>query len=137
MAEPLRILRGPFSTDDALEHEWLVTNGLGGYASGTLAGAATRRYHGLLVAALPAPLGRVMMLNHMSEELRLPDGTKVQLGDVERERAIARLSGRHRPPSYLLYPFLGWLRLNGERWIPWTPPGAPSLATFAERQSPR
>jgi len=52
---------------------------------------------------------------------------------AERERAIARLAGRHRPPSYLLYPFLGWLRINGERWIPWTPPGAPSLATFAER----
>ncbi|MGN6673370.1 MAG: glycogen debranching enzyme N-terminal domain-containing protein, partial [Thermomicrobiales bacterium] len=35
-----------------LRREWLVTNGLGGYASGTLAGPATRRYHGLLVAAL-------------------------------------------------------------------------------------
>jgi predicted glycogen debranching enzyme len=39
--------------------EWLVTNGLGGYASGTVAGPPTRRYHTLLVAALPAPLGRV------------------------------------------------------------------------------
>ena len=35
-----------------------MTNGLGGYASGTVAGVATRRYHGLLIAALPAPLGR-------------------------------------------------------------------------------
>jgi DUF218 domain-containing protein len=52
---------------------------------------------------------------------------------VERERAIAQKSGRHRPPSYLLYPFLGWLRINGERWIPWTPPGVPSVATFAQR----
>ena len=40
-----------------LTREWLVTNGLGGYASGTVAGVATRRYHGLLIAALPAPLG--------------------------------------------------------------------------------
>lgn len=39
------------------EHEWLVTNGLGGYASGTVAGLLTRRYHGLLVAALQPPLG--------------------------------------------------------------------------------
>lgn len=54
---------------------------------------------------------------------------------AERERAIARRSGRRRPPSYLLYPFLGWLRLNGERWIPWTPPGAPTVATFAERHA--
>jgi len=42
--------------------EWLVTNGLGGYASGTVAGPPTRRYHTLLVAALPSPLGRVAFL---------------------------------------------------------------------------
>ena len=50
--------------------EWLVTNGLGGYASGTVAGVATRRYHGLLVAALPGAQGRMMMLNHLSEQVR-------------------------------------------------------------------
>ena len=38
--------------------EWWLTNGLGGYASGTISGVASRRYHGLLIAALPAPLGR-------------------------------------------------------------------------------
>lgn len=48
--------------DAALQREWLVTNGMGGFASGTLAGAATRRYHGLLVAALAPPLGRTLML---------------------------------------------------------------------------
>src|SRR5688500_8497650 len=43
--------RGDGESPDALiNHEWLVTNGLGGYASGTLAGVVTRRYHGLLVA---------------------------------------------------------------------------------------
>jgi hypothetical protein len=45
--------------------EWLVANGLGGYASGTVAGVATRRYHGLLIAALPAPFGRMMTLSHL------------------------------------------------------------------------
>ena len=44
------------------EREWLVTNGLGGYASGTVAGVLTRRYHGLLVAALQPPLGRTLLL---------------------------------------------------------------------------
>ena len=44
--------------EPALLREWLVTNGLGGYASGTIAGVTTRRYHGLLIAALPAPLGQ-------------------------------------------------------------------------------
>ncbi|MDP9148913.1 MAG: glycogen debranching enzyme N-terminal domain-containing protein, partial [Myxococcota bacterium] len=60
--------------------EWLVTNSLGGYASGTLAGIATRRFHGLLMAALPAPLGRTMMLAHLAEVIRLPDGRAAHLG---------------------------------------------------------
>lgn len=63
-----------------LTQEWLVTNGLGGYASGTLGGKATRRFHGVLIAALPAPLGRTMMLNHVTEQLRLPDGAVMSLG---------------------------------------------------------
>lgn len=62
-----------------LNREWLATNGLGGYASGTLSGRVTWRYHGLLVAALPAPFGRTVMLNHMSEVLVFPDGTEVPL----------------------------------------------------------
>ena len=41
--------------DRLIDREWLVTNGLGGYATGTIAGAATRRYHGVLIAALPNP----------------------------------------------------------------------------------
>jgi predicted glycogen debranching enzyme len=63
--------------------EWLVTNGLGGYASGTVAGVMTRRYHGLLVAALPAPLGRFVMLNHVLERVRLPDRRVIWLGDED------------------------------------------------------
>src|SRR4051812_13028289 len=63
--------------------EWLVTNGLGGYASGTVAGVMTRRYHGLLIAALPAPLGRFVMLNHLLERVRLPGGHVVWLGDED------------------------------------------------------
>ena len=59
--------------DPHMMEEWLVTNGIGGYASGTVTGAITRRYHGLLIAALPNPLGRMMMLSGLSERLRLPD----------------------------------------------------------------
>ena len=66
-----------------LTREWLVTNGLGGYASGTVSGVATRRYHGLLIAALPAPLGRMMTLSHLSEKVRLPSGDEVLLGGDE------------------------------------------------------
>jgi hypothetical protein len=61
-----------------LEREWLVGNGLGGYASGTFAGVPTRRYHGWLVAALPAPIGRATMLNRLSEVLVLPSGERAR-----------------------------------------------------------
>ena len=47
--------------------EWLVTNGIGGYASGTVAGLLTRRYHGLLIAALKPPLGRTLLLTRLDE----------------------------------------------------------------------
>lgn len=60
--------------------EWLLTNGLGGYACGPLSGLARRRYHGWLVAALPPPLGRVMMLNRLVETAVTADGRAVTLG---------------------------------------------------------
>src|SRR5215207_1198942 len=88
MSEPVRRLTfSEIDTHDAelmLGREWLVTNGLGGFASGTLAGVPTRRYHGLLVAALPTPLGRTVMFNHLSEWLRLPTGERQQIGGQER-----------------------------------------------------
>jgi predicted glycogen debranching enzyme len=51
----------------AEQREWLVTNGLGGYAAGTIAGIPTRRYHGLLVAALKPPVGRTLLLAKLDE----------------------------------------------------------------------
>ncbi len=51
----------------AESREWLVTNGIGGFASGTIAGLLTRRYHGLLVAALQPPLGRTLLLAKLDE----------------------------------------------------------------------
>lgn len=67
---PILIRRIPNEdADELIEREWLVTNALGGYACGTIAGAATRRYHGLLIAAHPAPLGRLMMFSHLGEQL--------------------------------------------------------------------
>jgi predicted glycogen debranching enzyme len=74
---------------DLLRREWLLTNGLGGYASGTISGMVSRRYHGLLVAALPAPLGRVVMLNHLAEFLRLPGDRRIQFGGEESCRSDA------------------------------------------------
>ena len=54
----------------AESREWLVTNGIGGYASGTVAGTLTRRYHGLLVAALQPPLGRTQLVALFDEVVR-------------------------------------------------------------------
>lgn len=51
----------------AESREWLVTNGIGGYASGTVAGSQTRRYHGLLVAALHPPAGRTLLVSAIDE----------------------------------------------------------------------
>ena len=56
-----------------LYSEWIITNGLGGYASGTIGGFNTRRFHGWLIAALPAPHGRVMMANSLRECLHIRD----------------------------------------------------------------
>jgi predicted glycogen debranching enzyme len=53
--------------NSAQTREWLVTNGIGGYACGTVAGLLTRRYHGLLVAALQPPLGRTLLLAKLDE----------------------------------------------------------------------
>ena len=75
--------------EELVSKEWLVTNGLGGYACGTIGGACTRRFHGKLVAALPAPLGRTMMLNHLAEWITTRDGRELKLsGDERAARAV-------------------------------------------------
>ncbi|WP_186644321.1 amylo-alpha-1,6-glucosidase [Fluviispira vulneris] len=52
-----------------LNREWLITNGLGSYASGTLSGTLTRRYHGLFVVAQTPPLGRILFVSKIEEEI--------------------------------------------------------------------
>jgi predicted glycogen debranching enzyme len=85
--EPLRIISRPHDwldgDDPPPRREWLVTNGLGGYSSGTVAGVVTRRYHGLLIASLPAPLGRLVMVNHLLERVRLENRQVLWLGDED------------------------------------------------------
>ena len=64
--------------DRAESLEWLVTNGIGGFASGTIAGIRTRRYHGLLVAALAPPAMRTVLVTDLLETLII-DGTAIPL----------------------------------------------------------
>ncbi|HEY2170127.1 MAG TPA: amylo-alpha-1,6-glucosidase [Candidatus Angelobacter sp.] len=89
-----------------LRHEWLETNGLGGFACGTIAGANTRRYHGLLTAALNPPGGRTLLLSKLEETLVL-GGRRIELSTNEYAGAI-------HPEGYLLLsnfrlgPFPTW-----------------------------
>jgi predicted glycogen debranching enzyme len=87
---------------ELLSREWLVTNGLGGYAAGTLASVITRRYHGLLIAALPAPLGRLVMMSQLGERVRLPGGAVHWLSGEEREGGELHLGGANRLSEFRL-----------------------------------
>ncbi len=82
MADAVRVLTwdGKGEADPADPPEWLVGNGLGGFASGTVTGIITRRYHGLLIAALPVPFGRTVMLDGISETVERGDGRPIRLG---------------------------------------------------------
>jgi len=60
--------------DELLAIEWLRTNRIGAYASSTVAGCNTRRYHGLLVAATAPPVGRIVALSTVMERLEVPEG---------------------------------------------------------------
>ena len=75
----------------AEKREWLVTNGIGGFASGTIAGLLTRRYHGLLFAALRPPLGRTLLVSHL-QEIAEYDGRRYEL-------ATCRWSGGSVSPA--------------------------------------
>jgi predicted glycogen debranching enzyme len=74
----------PSRFEDAIQKEWLVTNGSGGYASSTVLGVNTRKYHGLLVAALHPPRDRRVFLTKLDEDISV-DGSVYRLGTNEFE----------------------------------------------------
>src|SRR5450755_13105 len=78
----------------AEQREWLVTNGIGGFASGTVSGNLTRRYHGLLVAALDPPVGRMQLVAKLDETAHY-DGADYALATNRWE------SGAVEPKGYL------------------------------------
>lgn len=75
------------NVDESLGREWLVTNGLGGYASSTVWGVNTRKYHALLVAAFNPPVNRWVLLTKLDEELEIGDRS-YQLGANEYRDAM-------------------------------------------------
>ena len=85
-----------------LDREWLVTNGLGGYASGSILGATTRSYHGLLVAALRPPVERFVLVAKTDEEVALPNGRILSLGVNEYEDGTINPQGQRYLASFAL-----------------------------------
>src|SRR5246127_3345683 len=73
--------------ESALPREWLETNGLGGFASSTVIGLNTRRYHGLLTASTTPPTGRVLLLSKL-EETVVVDGQRYELAANQYPGAI-------------------------------------------------
>jgi glycogen debranching enzyme, archaeal type, putative len=90
----------------ASAREWLETNGIGGFACGTVSGANTRRYHGLLTAATRPPLGRVTMLSKFEETLRI-NGKNFELSSNQYPNAIYP-RGFQYLKNFRLAPFPIW-----------------------------
>jgi predicted glycogen debranching enzyme len=87
----------------ALRREWLETNGIGGFASGTINGCNTRRYHGLLVAATKPPVGRFALLSKLEETL-IVNGRSYELG-TNRYPGVVHPQGFQFLTQFRLDPF--------------------------------
>ena len=69
----MKLSKKQLDIKSAIEKEWIITNGIGGYASSTVIGANTRRYHGLLIAPLKAPAQRHLILSKLDESICIND----------------------------------------------------------------
>lgn len=92
--------------EEVSSREWLETNGIGGFASSTIAGANSRRYHGLLTAATKPPLGRVVMLSKFEETLHI-NGNSYELSANQYPNAVYP-QGFKFLKSFRLDPFPIW-----------------------------
>jgi 4-alpha-glucanotransferase len=103
-----------FPIKDQPDHrEWLVTNGLGGYASGTLSTAHTRRYHGLLIAAIVPPERRYHVLTRLDEILTV-DGEEYSLATNHWASGVVSPTGYKLIESFTTLPVPTWVfEING------------------------
>ena len=67
----MKLEKEQLSFEDGLTKEWVITNGIGGYASSTVLGINTRKYHGLLIAPLTPPARRHLILSKLDERIEL------------------------------------------------------------------
>src|ERR687884_1246946 len=89
--------------DYALQREWLETNGVGGFASSSIAGLNTRRYHGLLVAATRPPVGRLVLLSKLEETLII-GGRRFELS-ANQYPGVVHPQGHRHLSRFRLDPF--------------------------------
>ena len=69
----MKITKESLSLEEGIKKEWIITNGLGGYASSTVIGINTRKYHGLLVAPVTPPARRYLILSKLDESIKIDD----------------------------------------------------------------
>ncbi|MFH0981660.1 MAG: amylo-alpha-1,6-glucosidase [Planctomycetota bacterium] len=105
-----RVLQGDLNT--LLTREWLLTNGRGGFAMGTVAGCGTRRYHGLMVMSRRPPLERWMLLSGTLDRVSLGDGT-VDLSTMEFDRVV-------HPAGYAWLKDFDYSLARPTPWVQWT-----------------
>ena len=74
----MKFAKENLNLEKGLNKEWVITNGLGGFASSTIIGANTRRYHGLLIAPLMPPARRTLILSKLDESIEI-NGNKTDL----------------------------------------------------------
>ena len=93
--------------DWSTTHEWLEANGVGGWASSSVSGMNTRRYHGMLVAALRPPGDRRVLVARLDETLVTPDGERFELG-VNQFDGVVHPQGDQFLQRFALQPFPSW-----------------------------
>src|SRR5437764_7323943 len=99
------------SFETQLEREWLTTNGVGGFASSTIPGVNTRKYHGLLVAAMSPPVRQMVLLSRV-EDFVIRDGVAFPLASCEYPGAVSPL-GYQYLRAFGHDPFPRWAYQDG------------------------
>lgn len=94
--------------------EWLLTNGVGGFASGTVGDVRTRTYHGWLFAAKNPPSARVLLLSHLEASLELPTRT-IALGGNYWATGESEVHGQKHLQGFKIHPVPKWL-WSGDNW---------------------
>lgn len=99
---------------ESARKEWLETNGLGGFASASVSGLHTRRYHGLLVAAVRPPVERHVLLSKLEETILFADGSRIEFGTNRFPGETVHPEGYKLQTAFRLDPFpISTFRTNG------------------------